>query len=77
MTYRIHNMHGPTVFEYDRLEKALTKLYSLRLSNGGVYSVRDSRDKKYASLDTFATYEPLCFEENERKRQSSASVDSD
>ena len=68
--YRIHSMHGPTCHVYKRLTDALNELWRMKLSNGGLYRVIDeTRGKEIASIDTFATYEPLCYEANQERRE--------
>lgn len=67
--YRLHSMHGPTVFTYNSLTKALEKLDSLKLSNGGVYRImRDGSERIIASLDTYATTTILNAEHNQTRR---------
>jgi hypothetical protein len=69
LTYRLHSMHGPTVYASDSLSKMLEELWRLRRSNGGLYRLVDERSgREIASIDTFATYAPLNYEENERRR---------
>lgn len=64
--YVIHNAHGPTVFQFDRLLDALDWLFqqAKRNTNGGTYILRDKRGKEYARIDTWAMYEPLNWEHN-------------
>lgn len=63
--YRIHSMHGPTVFVYGKMSKGLDELWRMRRSNGGWYHLVDEfSGRKIASIDTFATYEPLNAEAN-------------
>lgn len=65
--YRLHSMHGPTVFAYESLETGLKELLALALrnSNGGMYRLLDEQSgKEYARVDTFAIYHPLNVERN-------------
>jgi hypothetical protein len=65
--YRLHSMHGPTVFAFDRLEKGLDELFALakRNANGGIYRLVDENNgKEYARVDTYAIYAPLNYERN-------------
>ena len=70
MRYTIHSMHGPTVMEFNSLELALKRLFDLKLSNGGVYRIVDEYGKEYASIDTYATYWPLCNEWNKKRSEN-------
>lgn len=63
--YRLHSMHGPTVFASESLTEALNCLLRKALSNGGMYRVVDERNQReVAMLDTNAIYWPLCYERN-------------
>ena len=64
--FTIYNMHGPTVYQHKFLDESLQCLWNLRHSNGGVYRVLDDNGKEYARIDTFATYEPLCYAANQK-----------
>ena len=63
--YRLHSMHGPTVFAYTELSRAMYELLRKRQSNGGLYRIiADGSTKVLMSLDTYATTEILNAEEN-------------
>lgn len=73
--YRLHSMHGPTVFAYESLETGLKDLLALALrnSNGGMYRLVDEfSGREYARIDTYGIYQPLNIERNRAMHEDSA-----